>query len=67
MENQRIVFTVPKEMHEVFRRHVVKRGATQAGILRILIAEWLEQQGEKVESQVEWGGARKETGEGSES
>jgi len=60
MENQRLVFTISKEMHAALRRQSAQRGATQAGLMRIILGDWLKQQGEGIGSQVEWGGVRKE-------
>lgn len=65
MENLRLVFTVTREMHQALKRQAARRGATLAGLVRLILGEWLEQHGEKIEWQVEWGGTRKEGGEDS--
>ena len=54
----RMVFTVTEEMHEALKRQAEQRGATLSGLLRLILADWLAQQGEAIEWRVESGGWR---------
>lgn len=54
----RMVITITEEMHEALKRKAQERGATLSGLTRKVLADWLKEQGEKVEWIVEWGGNR---------
>lgn len=53
---RRLMLTVTDEMHAALKRQAVRRGATQSGLVRVILGEWLEQQGEDIDWAVEWGG-----------
>lgn len=56
---QRIGFNVTESMGNALKEEAGKRGATLSNLLRILIAERLEQLGYEVETGIAWGGDRK--------
>ena len=58
-DKPKILVTVTPEMHAALTRHAARRGATVAGLIRALAAEYLESQGEPVDWQVPWGGRRR--------
>lgn len=60
------MLTVTDEMHAAIKRQAIRRGATQSGLVRVILAEWLEQQGEPVDWAVEWGGGRQQKDEDSQ-
>ena len=60
MDNRtRVVITVTDEMHEALGRLAARRGATVAGLIRSVMGEWLEEQGEVIDWAVSWGGRRR--------
>lgn len=61
MENtRRLMLTVTDEMHAAIKRQANRRGATQSGLVRFILSEWLQGQGEDIEWVVEWGGGRRD-------
>jgi hypothetical protein len=61
VKTRRLMLTVTDEMHAAIKRQAIRRGATQSGLVRVILGEWLEQQGEVVDWAVEWGGRHNET------
>ena len=60
MDNRtRVVITVTDEMHKALGRLAARRGATVAGLIRSVMGEWLEEQGEVIDWAVSWGGRRR--------
>lgn len=58
-DRTRVVITVTDEMHEALGRLAARRGATVAGLVRAVMGEWLEEQGEAIDWAVSWGGRRR--------
>ena len=44
------------ETHAASKLQASRRGATQSGLVRVILGEWLEQHGENIDWAVEWGG-----------
>jgi hypothetical protein len=63
MENKedtiRIVITVPVHVHAALMRQAGRRGASMSGLIRAVMGEWLQGQGEPVDWVVTWGGRRR--------
>lgn len=51
---------VPDEMDDAVRRLADERGATLSNFVRMIVADYLAEHGEKVESKVKWGGNRRD-------
>ena len=49
------------------KRQAARRGATLSGLMRSILGEWLEEQGDPVDWVVEWGGRRDENKDASNS
>lgn len=62
----RMIITVTEEMHQAFKKKAMERGATMSGLARLILAEWLKEQGENVEWQVGWGRLREDEDESDE-
>lgn len=60
---RRLMLTVTDEMHAALKRQAIRRGATQSGLVRVILGEWLIQQGEDIDWAIEWGGGRREKAE----
>ena len=60
-DTRRLMLTVTDEMHAAIKRQAIRRGATQSGLVRVILGEWLEQQGEAIDWAVEWGGRHETT------
>lgn len=58
-ETIRIVITVPLHVHEALMRQAGRRGASMSGLIRAVMGEWLQGQGEPVDWIVTWGGRRR--------
>ena len=58
-ETIRIVITVPLHVHEALMRQAGRRGASMSGLIRAVMGEWLQAQGEDVNWVVTWGGRRR--------
>ena len=54
--NKRLMLTITNEMHAAIKRQAIRRGATQSGLVRVILGEWLGQHGENIDWAVEWGG-----------
>lgn len=57
-EKKRVIVVLTDEMHAAIKRQAARRGATLSGLMRAILGEWLQEQGENVEWMVEWGGRR---------
>lgn len=55
----RIVITVPEHVHAALMRQAGRRGASMSGLIRAVMGEWLQEQGELVDWVVTWGGRRR--------
>lgn len=51
---------VPDEMDDAVRRLADERGATLSNFVRLIVADYLAEHGEKVETKVQWGGKRRD-------
>ena len=56
--SEKVVITMPKDMHDAIKRHARRRGANKSALIRIAISSWLNAEGEKVDPFMEWGGKR---------
>lgn len=61
-KSKRIVIAVPDDMHQALKQVADERGAPMAGLVRQALADWLQQHGHKVASEVVWGGWRPREG-----
>ncbi len=59
MTKKRIVITLTDEMHEAIKEVAARYGATQSGLIRAVMGQYLEEQGRPVAWLVEWGGGRR--------
>ena len=64
-ETIRIVITVPLHVHEALMRQAGRRGASMSGLIRAVMGEWLQAQGEDVNWVVTWGGRRRRSADAS--
>jgi len=46
-------------MHRAIQQQAALHGATQSGLIRAVMGQWLEERGVKVDWLVEWGGHRR--------
>lgn len=57
--SKRLILATTDEMHEALKQQAAERGATTSGLVRMILGQWLEAQGEPVEWRIEWGGHRR--------
>ncbi len=55
---KRVMLVLTEEMHDALNRQAARRGATISGLVRSVLGEWLEQQGDPVDWVLAWGGRR---------
>ncbi len=58
---KRVMLVLTEEMHEALNRQAARRGATISGLVRSVLGEWLEEQGDPVDWVLAWGGRREKT------
>lgn len=58
MKRKTTLVTMTFDMHAALSRQAARRGASVAGLIRAVMGEWLEGQGEVVDWAVTWGGRR---------
>ncbi|MEZ4539300.1 MAG: hypothetical protein R3C43_04890 [Chloroflexota bacterium] len=57
-ERKRVMLVLTDDMHAALKRQAAQRGATLSGLVRAVLGDWLEEQGEPVDWILEWGGRR---------
>lgn len=55
---KRVMLVLTEEMHKALNRQAARRGATISGLVRSVLGEWLEEQGDPVDWVLAWGGRR---------
>lgn len=62
-KKKRVMLTLTDEMHEALNRQAARRGATLSGLVRSVLGNWLEEQGDPVDWILVWGGRRDRDGD----
>lgn len=57
-EKKRVIVILTDDLHAALKRQAARRGATLSGLMRSILGEWLEEQGDPVDWAIEWGGRR---------
>ena len=60
MTKNRVVITLTDEMHQAIKQQAALHGATQSGLIRAVMGQWLAERGVRVDWLVEWGGSRRQ-------
>jgi hypothetical protein len=63
VETKKTTINISADMHEAVRRQAKQRGATMSGLIRVVLGEWLEAQGERGNWDVELPGGYRREGE----
>lgn len=60
-EKKRVIVILTDDLHLALKRQAARRGATLSGLIRSVLGDWLDEQGDPVDWVVEWGGRREKT------